>query len=157
MKKLTIKQEKFCQEYIITGNASEAYRRAYNASNMKDKTITEKASRLLTQDNISARVGVLKGELENKFEITKEKLANILMNRVLLFEQMQELAQKPQLTSQEYDKYTRLIGILKASDSNKAIDQLAKMFGYNEPEKQEIKHTGLEGFQVNIKKSKKDD
>ena len=32
MGNLTPKQEKFCQKYIEMGNASEAYRQAYNAS-----------------------------------------------------------------------------------------------------------------------------
>ena len=33
---LTLKQENFCQYYVdIEGNASEAYRMAYNASKMK--------------------------------------------------------------------------------------------------------------------------
>ena len=29
-KKLTPKQRKFCEEYVTTGNGSEAYRRAYD-------------------------------------------------------------------------------------------------------------------------------
>lgn len=53
---LTQKQENFCLEYIKCGNASEAYRRAYNAEKMKDTTITERASRLLKEYNISARI-----------------------------------------------------------------------------------------------------
>lgn len=53
---LTQKQENFCLEYIKCGNASEAYRRAYNAEKMKDTTITERASRLIKEYNISARL-----------------------------------------------------------------------------------------------------
>lgn len=34
MASLTIKQEAFCQAYIETGNASEAYRTAYAADKM---------------------------------------------------------------------------------------------------------------------------
>ena len=34
MTRLTPKQEGFCQNYIETGNASEAYRLNYNAQNM---------------------------------------------------------------------------------------------------------------------------
>ena len=33
---LTPKQEKFAQVYVECGNASEAYRQAYNAENMQD-------------------------------------------------------------------------------------------------------------------------
>jgi phage terminase small subunit len=40
---LTQRQEKFCLAYIETGNASESYRRAYNAENMKPVTINRKA------------------------------------------------------------------------------------------------------------------
>lgn len=36
---LTPKQETFCLAYIETGNASEAYRQAYDAENMKPDTV----------------------------------------------------------------------------------------------------------------------
>ncbi|EPZ98572.1 terminase small subunit, partial [Glaesserella parasuis] len=40
---LTPKQEKFCQLYIELGNASEAYRQAYDCSKMSNETINTKA------------------------------------------------------------------------------------------------------------------
>jgi phage terminase small subunit len=40
---LTVKQENFCLAYMETGNASEAYRRAYNAGKMKPAVINVKA------------------------------------------------------------------------------------------------------------------
>ena len=40
--KLTPKQEAFVLAYIETGNASEAYRRAYNAENMSERSFTTK-------------------------------------------------------------------------------------------------------------------
>ena len=43
---LTIKQENFCQVYVETGNASEAYRRAYDAKNMKSETVRRTAKEL---------------------------------------------------------------------------------------------------------------
>ena len=45
--KLTIKQEAFARAYVETGNASEAYRRAYNAENMKQESIAVRACELL--------------------------------------------------------------------------------------------------------------
>ena len=39
--KLTIKQEAFARAYVETGNASEAYSRAYNAENMQQITATK--------------------------------------------------------------------------------------------------------------------
>ena len=57
--KLTPKQEKFCQIYVTTGNASEAYRSSYNASKSKDTTIHRRAKELLDNSKISARIGEL--------------------------------------------------------------------------------------------------
>ena len=36
---MTPKQEKFCQLYVELGNASEAYRQAYDASKMHAPTV----------------------------------------------------------------------------------------------------------------------
>ena len=41
--KLTVKQEKFALKYAECGDASKAYRHAYDAENMKPSTINEKA------------------------------------------------------------------------------------------------------------------
>lgn len=57
---LTEKQEKFCRAYIETGNASEAYRQAYNAEKMKPETVTIKASELLKNGKVRGRVEELK-------------------------------------------------------------------------------------------------
>jgi phage terminase small subunit len=37
-RRFTDKMELFCLAYVETGNASEAYRRAYNTANMAKKT-----------------------------------------------------------------------------------------------------------------------
>jgi len=56
MKKLTPKQERFAQEYLATGNASEAYRRAYNAEKMKPAVVKVKACELLKNGNVAVTV-----------------------------------------------------------------------------------------------------
>lgn len=71
---LTQKQEMFCIAYIETGNASEAYRRAYNAENMQPATITVKASQLLAQDNVSVRVDALRAEQVARLGTTVDDL-----------------------------------------------------------------------------------
>lgn len=63
MGKLTIKQERFCNKYIECGNASEAYRYAYNCSNMSDSTIWNNAYQLLQNSDVIARVEYLKAHL----------------------------------------------------------------------------------------------
>lgn len=56
---LTPKQERFCQAYIETGNASEAYRQAYG-SKSSSATVAPNASRLLGNSKVAARVAELR-------------------------------------------------------------------------------------------------
>jgi phage terminase small subunit len=59
---LPTKQEKFAR-LIAEGNSqADAYRGAYNAKNMTDKTIWEAASRLMADSKVSARVEAIKAE-----------------------------------------------------------------------------------------------
>jgi len=71
---LTPKQEKFCQVYIETGNASEAYRQAYNTENMKPETINVAASQLLDNYKVSTRIAGLQAEHRERHNITVDSL-----------------------------------------------------------------------------------
>src|SRR5690606_29356209 len=57
---MTPKQEAFCLAYSETGNASEAYRRAYTAENMKPETVSRKAKDRLDNGKIRARPAELR-------------------------------------------------------------------------------------------------
>jgi len=74
MGNLTIKQEKFCQKYLETGNASEAYRLAYDAKNTSPNVISVKASELLKNGKIAVRVDQLKKKTEKRHQITMDDL-----------------------------------------------------------------------------------
>ena len=56
---LTQKQEAFALAYFETGNASEAYRRSYNAANMSDPVVHNKASGLLAKGEVRVRIAEL--------------------------------------------------------------------------------------------------
>ncbi len=72
--KLTLKQETFCKEYITNGgNATQAYKKAYDCSKTKDKTINENASRLLKDSKVRARLEELQQPFQEKFEYTMEQ------------------------------------------------------------------------------------
>lgn len=73
-KSLTVKQENFCNYYIESGNASNAYRRAYSCEKMKDETVNRKAIELMHNGMIKARVKVLQEEQKEKSDITKERI-----------------------------------------------------------------------------------
>lgn len=76
--KLTIKQEAFARAYVETGNASEAYRRAYNAENMQQITVTKRASELLARGDIAGMVQQLKDKATERHAVTVDSLVNEL-------------------------------------------------------------------------------
>ena len=75
---LTQKQENFCLAYIKIGNASEAYRQAYNAEKMKPETIWNNAYKLLEHNDVSTRVQELRDKAESKAIITLEQRKELL-------------------------------------------------------------------------------
>ena len=77
---LTPKQEKFCQQFISTGNASEAYRQSYDCSRMKSTTINRAAHGLAKNCKISARIGELQEEGRKRHDITVASLTEQLQD-----------------------------------------------------------------------------
>lgn len=75
---LTPKQDAFCLAYIETGNASEAYRRAYDAGNMSDNAIHVAASRLLDNAKVALRVAELQAAHQVRHNITVDTLTDKL-------------------------------------------------------------------------------
>jgi hypothetical protein len=71
---LTIKQENFCQKYIETGNASEAYRHAYNAKTTKLEAIHVRASELLSNGKVAVRIAELKEINAKRHHITVDSI-----------------------------------------------------------------------------------
>ena len=72
--KLTPKQEKFCQIRVETGNATEAYRQAYDCSRMKPESINRKAKFLMDQGKIRARIDQLQADHRKRHDITIDTL-----------------------------------------------------------------------------------
>lgn len=69
---LTQKQENFCLAYIETGNASEAYRVAYDADGMKPETVNRKAKDVIDNGKIAARIKELRAPVVEKALLTLE-------------------------------------------------------------------------------------
>lgn len=82
-RRLTEKQEKFCRFYIdMDGNASEAYRMAYDTSNMKPETVWSNASRLLDDSKVEARINQIREERARSTTIERKKVEQVLMDIV---------------------------------------------------------------------------
>jgi|TARA_Y100000034_G_C6857591_1_gene389954 hypothetical protein len=79
---LTVKQREFALQYLASGVAAEAYRKAYDAENMRDKQIRTEASKLLHHPDVTRFVEAEKGRKEQKQSISaaqkRTKLENSL-------------------------------------------------------------------------------
>ena len=76
--KLTPKQVQFIFAYRETGNATEAYRRVYNTTNMAPKTINREATRLLDHPSINTRLAELESEDRIRCAVTVDSLTDEL-------------------------------------------------------------------------------
>lgn len=82
-RRLTEKQEKFCQFYLDTdGNASEAYRMAYDTSNMQPNSIWNAASLMLDNPKVAQRIDEIRAERAARTRIEREKVEQVLMDIV---------------------------------------------------------------------------
>ena len=81
-RRLTEKQEKFCQYYIDTGNASEAYRMSYDTSKMQPTTVNRSASELMANHKITARLEEIRAERAAASQVKRETVQQVLMDIV---------------------------------------------------------------------------
>ena len=156
-KKLTPKQRKFCEEYVTTGNGSEAYRRAYDVKpNTTVESIAVRASELLRNSNILVIIEELQKQQAEKFEITRSDVAKGYLEIIQAWRSLMQLASKEELTKDEKQKFYLLKEMVKGSDYRGAYDSLAKMFGLNEPDKTQIDQT-IREIQVVINRNGRTD
>lgn len=80
---LTDKQEAFCREYVLNlGNASAAYRIAYEAENMGAASIHQCAYELKQNPEIALRIEELRQETLEGYVISREYLTKELIEIV---------------------------------------------------------------------------
>lgn len=77
---LTPKQEAFAQAYLETGNASEAYRRAYDVSpSSKPNTVEKRACELLKNGKVAGRLSELQAASAKRHDITIDRLTEMTL------------------------------------------------------------------------------
>lgn len=123
MTKLTPKQEKFAQCVADGMTQADAYRAAFDASKMKQETIWSKASELMADGKVTARVSELKGKLESKALWTRAEAVFVL--------------------KKEIDQHIDNPSPASANVCINAVDRLNLMHGYNEPIK--VDHSSSDG------------
>lgn len=164
--KLTIKQEKFVNKYLECGNASEAYRYAYDCSNMSDNAVWNAASILLDNPKVTQRVYYLKNNLAEAAGISALKVirehqkiafsdATRVRNGWMSLKDFESLTDDERACIKSIEtKQTKRVTVngdeiideqvkITCYDKQKALDSIVNMLGYNAPEKKEI--TGKDG------------
>lgn len=138
-KGVTVSEEKFCQAYIKTGNASEAYKMAYNVGKKtKATTIYKEATTVMKRDRVKKRIEELKEKFREEQGIDQEY---ILKEYKLLLDSCKAEGLDGKGTIKDRTNWAR------------ALAQLTKMLGLDAPDKTEVEHKGIEGINITIKKN----
>jgi phage terminase small subunit len=122
--KLTPKQEAFCRAYVETGNASEAYRRSYNAENMNPATVNRKAKFEFDKGKIGARIEELQERAQRKHDVTIETLTDMYRDA---FEMGKDIEQ-PAAMNGSATGLAKLHGLI----TDKSQAELSVSFGFAE-------------------------
>lgn len=163
---LTPKQEAFCNKYLECGDATQAYRFAYDTQRMADRTCNNKAAILRKHKKVAARIAELQAEQKGKSDITKdrviEELAAILESKItdyvefdgktIIFKSFDELTER-QVKAIESIKHGKFGVELKLHGKSWTIERICKMLGFDTPEK--IEHSGIVNANISIVPLKK--
>lgn len=163
---MTVKQEKFVKKYLECGNASEAYRHAYNAENMKPSSVQRKAKELLDDGKITARLEYLKSHLAEAADISALRViaehmkiafsdATRLRNGWMTLKEFESLTPEERACIKAVETKTRKIVNKNGEivideqvkvtlyDKQKALDSISRMLGYDAPAKVEVSGMAL--------------
>lgn len=161
MSKLTARQEKFCYEYVIDLNATQAALRA----GYSEKTAYSSGSRLLKNVEIQKFIQTLQADLEKTAGITALKVlkehkkiafsdTSMIREGWMTLKDYEELPKEIKDCIQEVatreTKYGNEIKI-KFYDKQKSLDSISKILGFDAPTKieQKIDFDSLTDEQVN--------
>ena len=131
---LTAKQMKFVEEVSEGGSQSNAYRKAYDTSQMAPKTIWEEASRLRRHPKVAARIEELEAEKEAR-------------------RRMQALSREDRVL-QELEKIA--FGDAPASGRLKALELLGKHVGLFKPKEVPVVERSVEDISNQLKRRLED-
>ena len=125
--KLTIRQERFCQEYIRSDSKSAAYRKAYNCQTAQPKTVNQCASKLLTNPNVQFRIEQLKAEVMRKTTLSRSWVLEHLMEHAAVCLGKKRI--KVSKASRDGDVHEVEVTAHDASAANRALELLGKEAG----------------------------
>lgn len=131
MSKLTEKQKRFCEEYLIDLNATQSYLRAgYKAKSNEIARV--ESHKLLTKPNIQQYIEELREEQSKRTEITADKvleeLGSVGFNRNIECTGRDKV-KALELIGQHLGMFTEKVSITKEENSSKLDDILSQLKG----------------------------
>ena len=124
---LTPKQEQFCLFYLKEGNASEAYRQAYDAERMKDTTVHRKAKELLDNGKVAARLDQLRATAAEEAILDRTWVISRLMKVVQIgLNEVKTPAQVKQRKKGEEEKNIEVTQV-NLGAATRALETLGKL------------------------------
>lgn len=157
--KLTAKQERFCYEYCIDFNGTQAAIRAGYSEQTARAIASENLSKLYIQnrikqlqDNLAETAGVSKMRvLQEHMKLAFSSIAH-LHNTWIERKEFEALTEEQKSCIAEISTQTRTVKIgddpvdvefvkIKLYDKQKALDSISKMLGFDAPIRTEIKDT----------------
>lgn len=130
--KLNDLQEKFCKEYVLDYNGTQAAIRA----GYSEKSARYQASRLLTNDNILSRVHAIQIEELKKLSVTPE---SVIMKFLEIYDRCMQA--KP-VMEWDYSEHKMVETGEYMFDSKGAINALTKIGDYLAMFTKNVKHSG---------------
>lgn len=126
MSKLTEKQKRFCEEYLIDLNATQSYLRAgYKAKSNEIARV--ESHKLLTKPNIQQYIEELREEQSKRTEITADKvleeLGSVAFNRDIECIGRDKV-KALELIGQHLGMFTEKVAITKEEEIPKLLDAL---------------------------------
>jgi phage terminase small subunit len=155
--KINDKQKIFVDLQFTRGlSQTEAYVQAYGITN---RIYANNGScRLMKNPIVKAYYDHKHEEYRKTLNIDKDKMLDMLMDELNLFNEMKVLANKDTLTEIEQSRFSRLASLLKASDANKTRDMINKLIGSYEAEKHDVTHNVWNvGFATPLQKEEKEE
>lgn len=127
-RKLTAKQEMFCQEYIQCLNQTTAYMKAYGTENRSQAQ--KLGSRLMSNEVVKQRVEELKAEIIQRYQLSREQVIDMAMKVYLLAQEG-----KPEMKLNRDGKFVPTGNIERDYRAmNDATKNILTMCGFNSTE-----------------------
>lgn len=139
MQKLTAKQDKFARLVAEGKTQADAYREAYNASNMKAETIQKRASELALDGVVAGRIDEYKKQFTKPLDLASQ----ITVERQLKYCQkaVQECLKRADFNNylKAMDMQNKLIGLYAPTKTDNKTEITGQLITWNENKNYEPK------------------